>query len=230
MKYLLSIAAILVSTAAGNAQSTQQAPCLLDSDSAACTACLDDPSINEELEILVCYGGQDPNLNRIATNSIANICSMNVCSNSLEDYRACINTADAFLSSGAEGRLSARKDELASFDLSLAQVCQPDALPALVVEAQELLSIYSVFNRDTRIRWDACLDGITDKFQEISDQGILEDSSEGYGTREVMNAWQVLDQIPSIRGSIDVRGTFTIGGSLQIIADSIAQDNRACER
>lgn len=230
MKFLFSMAVVSIFATPTVAQSFQQAPCLLNPDDPACTACLDDPSLNQELQGLVCFGGQDPNKSRIATNSIANVCSMNVCSSNLDDYRACINTADVYLSSGARDHLESRKDELASFDLSLAQVCQPGALPALVAESQELLAVYSVFDTNTRVRWDACLDAIASDYQKISDQGILEDSSEGYGTREVMNSWQVLDQIPSIRGSFDVRGTFTIGGSLQIITSAIAQDSRACAR
>lgn len=211
-----------------SAQSEADTPCALNPGSENCLECIDEVGGAEELVALICYGGPIPDAASIPLNSISSVCSMDICSADLEVYQQCLDVADNYLRSGTYERLSRRKDELSSFDLSISQVCQPDALPALASDAAEALERFSVFDKETNLRWDGCFSQIQEDLSDVANQGILEDSSVGYGTREVMNAWQILDQIPSIQGKIFIRGTFSIGENLRNLTDSIDQDYRIC--
>lgn len=214
-----AIGALTILASAAFAQTAEQGPpCTADPNSADCKACTAELAGDMETAVLICG----------ISAELTSICAMSSCSGDLRVYEQCIAISHAYSAAGDLERLKARTSELASRSLTFEQVCAPSALPALQRDAEQQISIYGVFNIETKKAWNECLIEMGNAAAEIVDDANLRNNSRGSSNLGIRSAEAVVDRIPWIIGRSDVDQTFVVGENLASITTIIQQNTAEC--
>ncbi len=225
--------ALLLLASTALAQSAADGPpCSADPAGPACQACIAEIGADSDVLGLVCYGGDVPPLpqaSALPQASLTSMCAMTTCSSDLSVYKQCIELAQAYSESGAMEALAARKNELTSRRTSYEEACAPDALPALLADAEQQLASYAVFNLETNKRWGVCLAELSAAAAVIVDDANLADNTRGTANNAIRRAERVVDDIPGIIGSTMVGQTFVVGENLSSLTAVIRRNALDCE-